>query len=271
MSEEDNREGPETETPSSPPEETEPVYARFGVRMTAGVIDTLLAILFILVPLMFFANVIYGEHNPQLIMQEIQAHYADKISRYTELPSAERQALLQNIFTDYMTHMLDPAVLTRVFINYLLQFVITMTVVVSFWYYKLATPGKMLMGLTVLRASDFGRPGLPAMIIRFIGYVPSLFLLGLGFIAIFWNKRNQGWHDRMAGTVVVRTGQGLEQWIPKKVLYSIYGALFLLGIAMDRTRLLTLAIAVMLIFIHFSKKLENAKTDDIKKKFDKDK
>jgi uncharacterized RDD family membrane protein YckC len=39
---------------------------------------------------------------------------------------------------------------------------------------------------------------------RYFAYYLSTILLGLGFLWIIWDPKKQGWHDKLAGTVVVR-------------------------------------------------------------------
>ncbi len=39
---------------------------------------------------------------------------------------------------------------------------------------------------------------------RFLFAIPSLLLFGLGFFWVLLDKRHQTWHDRIAGTMVVR-------------------------------------------------------------------
>ena len=63
------------------------------------------------------------------------------------------------------------------------------------------TPGKMLMGLEVLSTEgtsiSFG-----IAFLRSVGYlVSSIFYIG--FIWAAFDKRKQGWHDKIAGTVVI--------------------------------------------------------------------
>jgi len=36
-----------------------------------------------------------------------------------------------------------------------------------------------------------------------VGYFIAFLPVGLGFFWIIWDKRKQGWHDKIAGTVVV--------------------------------------------------------------------
>jgi uncharacterized RDD family membrane protein YckC len=65
------------------------------------------------------------------------------------------------------------------------------------------TPGKMLFGLQVVSAD--GTPiSFGTAFLRAVGYlVSSAMGLNLGFIWIAFDKRKQGWHDKIAGTVVI--------------------------------------------------------------------
>jgi uncharacterized RDD family membrane protein YckC len=66
------------------------------------------------------------------------------------------------------------------------------------------TPGKMLVGLQVLSVD--GTPiGFGTAFLRSVGYLVSslLFTIPLGFIWVAFDKRKQGWHDKIAGTVVI--------------------------------------------------------------------
>ncbi len=63
------------------------------------------------------------------------------------------------------------------------------------------TPGKMLLGLQVL--STEGTPlGFGIAFLRSVGYMVSS-ILCLGFIWAAFDRRKQGWHDKIAGTVVI--------------------------------------------------------------------
>lgn len=76
--------------------------------------------------------------------------------------------------------------------------------VIGFWAYAGATPGKMLLGLRIVRA-DTGAPiGLGGAILRYIGYIVSSIVLCIGLIWVAFDARKQGWHDKIAKTVVVR-------------------------------------------------------------------
>lgn len=70
------------------------------------------------------------------------------------------------------------------------------------------TPGKMLMGLQVVSAD--GAPiSFGVAFLRSVGYLVSSFVFCLGYIWIGFDRRKQGWHDKIAGTVVIiREPQG---------------------------------------------------------------
>jgi uncharacterized RDD family membrane protein YckC len=65
------------------------------------------------------------------------------------------------------------------------------------------TPGKMLLGLQVVNA-DGTTISFGTAFLRAVGYlVSSAMGLNLGFIWAAFDKRKQGWHDKIAGTVVI--------------------------------------------------------------------
>jgi uncharacterized RDD family membrane protein YckC len=76
-------------------------------------------------------------------------------------------------------------------------------VIVSFWAEFGATPGKRMLGLVIVDAGTGGRPPLPRLLLRYVGYLLSALPLFLGFLWALWDPRRQGWHDKLAQTVVV--------------------------------------------------------------------
>jgi uncharacterized RDD family membrane protein YckC len=82
-----------------------------------------------------------------------------------------------------------------------LYLVISITYDLGFWMLAGQTPGKRLMGVRVVR-SDGGRLHLGNAIRRELAYVLSGILF-LGYLWILFDNRRQGWHDKLAGTIVV--------------------------------------------------------------------
>ncbi len=93
-----------------------------------------------------------------------------------------------------------------------INWVFPLVATVLFWMYKSATPGKMVIRARVVDASTGHAPSFGQSIVRYLGYFVSVISLGLGFFWIGWDAKKQGWHDKMAGTVVVRPkGGGVEK------------------------------------------------------------
>ncbi len=86
----------------------------------------------------------------------------------------------------------------------LITWVLPAVLVVLFWMFKQATPGKMAVGARIVDARS-GEPASTGQLIgRYLGYFISALVLGLGFFWVAFDSRKQGWHDKLAGTVVVR-------------------------------------------------------------------
>jgi uncharacterized RDD family membrane protein YckC len=59
-------------------------------------------------------------------------------------------------------------------------------------------------GITVVDA-DFGRPISAGRAFGwYLAHVLSQFFCYLGYLWMLWDKRKQTWHDKIAGTVVVK-------------------------------------------------------------------
>ncbi len=87
----------------------------------------------------------------------------------------------------------------------LISWVLPTVAVVLFWMHRQATPGKMAMSLRIVDAETGASLTLGQSIGRCLAYFVSLLPLGLGVIWVAFDKRKQGWHDKLAGTVVVRS------------------------------------------------------------------
>jgi uncharacterized RDD family membrane protein YckC len=65
------------------------------------------------------------------------------------------------------------------------------------------TIGKKIMKIKVVR--EDGKPlDYPTAIIRYIGYIISTIPLFLGYLWVIWDDKKQGFHDKLARTLVVK-------------------------------------------------------------------
>lgn len=93
-------------------------------------------------------------------------------------------------------------------LDFLVSWVLPAVVVLLFWMARQATPGKMAIAARIVDARTGNTPGTGQLLIRYLGYFVSTIPLGLGLFWVAFDSRKQGWHDKMAGTVVVRKKSG---------------------------------------------------------------
>ena len=73
------------------------------------------------------------------------------------------------------------------------------------------TSGKMLLGIKVVTAQG-DIPGLGVAAMReILGKLISAIVIGIGFLWIAWDREKQGWHDKIAGTYVVKVAKAESQ------------------------------------------------------------
>jgi len=86
----------------------------------------------------------------------------------------------------------------------LVQQLILAVLVVLCWLRFAATPGKRVIGAEVVDARTFQRLRPAQALLRYVCYYVSSLPCGLGLIWVAVDARKQGWHDKIAGTVVIR-------------------------------------------------------------------
>lgn len=84
-----------------------------------------------------------------------------------------------------------------------MQLAIPAVLIVALWIRFASTPGKMAFKGKIVDADTFEPVSNGRLVLRYIGYFVSVLPLGLGFLWVAWDKRKQGFHDKIAGTVVI--------------------------------------------------------------------
>lgn len=78
---------------------------------------------------------------------------------------------------------------------------------IGFWTWKGTTLGGIVFSLQGVRVD--GRPmDFPVAVIRHLASYLSFLALGIGFFWAGWDPERQTWHDKIAGTLVVRVPKG---------------------------------------------------------------
>jgi uncharacterized RDD family membrane protein YckC len=84
-----------------------------------------------------------------------------------------------------------------------LQFLATLGYFVYFWSQG-QTIGMRVFNIRVADAQTGGQISVGKAVLRYIGFIISEIVCFIGLIWAAFDGRKQGWHDKIAGTVVVR-------------------------------------------------------------------
>lgn len=88
--------------------------------------------------------------------------------------------------------------------DFVLSYLVPAIAVIAFWSAKQSTPGKMVYRAKIVDSRTGEAPSTIQYLIRYIGYYVSIIPFCLGLLWVAWDPRKQGWHDKLAGTVVVK-------------------------------------------------------------------
>ncbi|MDH4073498.1 MAG: RDD family protein [Gammaproteobacteria bacterium] len=89
--------------------------------------------------------------------------------------------------------------------DFILTWVAPAIAVIVFWMYKQATPGKMALSIRIVDATTGSPPSAGQCVGRYFSYYVSIIPVAFGLIWVGFDRRKQGWHDKLAGTVVIRS------------------------------------------------------------------
>ncbi len=84
------------------------------------------------------------------------------------------------------------------------DFVMTALYFILTWWLVGGTLGQHILGLHVVDAATGARISLLQSIGRFFGYLLSVWVVCIGLIWVGLDTYKQGWHDKLAQTVVLR-------------------------------------------------------------------
>ena len=149
-------------------------YVGFWARVLAALVDSIV----VLIPLVPALYLVYG-------------------SDYFTAGMAQLQQAMQGILP-------SPDAPNPGHNDWLVSLLVLAAVCIPFWLRKQATPGKMLIGARVVDARTGAPISLRQAVVRVLGYFVATLPACLGLIWVGLDKRKQGWHDKLAGTVVVR-------------------------------------------------------------------
>jgi uncharacterized RDD family membrane protein YckC len=89
--------------------------------------------------------------------------------------------------------------------DFVINWLLPAVAVILFWVYRQATPGKMAIGAKIVDAKTGGKASTGQLIGRYLAYYVSILPFMLGIIWVGIDAKKQGFHDKLAGTLVVRS------------------------------------------------------------------
>lgn len=127
-----------------------------------------------------------------------------------QLPPAQAQAVRVGFWPRLGATALDflliMALLALLDIRYLFL-VVWLVYFVAFWSWRATTIGGIILNLRIERMDgrqvEFG-----VAVVRALASIFSFMPIGLGFMWASWDEERQSWHDKIAGTTVVRLPRG---------------------------------------------------------------
>lgn len=146
-----------------------PQYAHFGHRLLAMIIDNIIFSLLLSPIFMLFFD------TQQLTNEQVE----------------------QILSTQGPLGLINPQEL-------LIQQIVILIITLFFWVRYAGTPGKRLLKLKIVDATTGKHLTKLQSFTRYLGYFIAAFPLGLGFFWVLMDDKRQGWHDKLANSVVIR-------------------------------------------------------------------
>jgi uncharacterized RDD family membrane protein YckC len=84
------------------------------------------------------------------------------------------------------------------------KYVFPLIATITFWRLYNGTPGKLMLKIEILDEKTFQPLGYKQSVIRYFAYIPAMLPLFAGFFWVLKSNRNQGWHDLLAKSVVLK-------------------------------------------------------------------
>lgn len=158
------------------------ILATFSDRLFASALDTILILVLFSPALLSISKLLHGGQTLYDVLQHTPEYQAG----------------------DYMGALASSTYIWHFLLENLVNFGIMGLVVIYMWMYSAMTPGKWLLRMRIVDQKTYKKPTNKQFIVRYLGYIPATIPFGLGFFSIAWDRKKQGWHDKLAGTLVIK-------------------------------------------------------------------
>jgi uncharacterized RDD family membrane protein YckC len=175
-------------------------YPGLQTRLMANLIDSLIFVLFLFPVFAIMGNIIYGDLSPAQLSAQltVQMEELAKIDKnFSPMQFLQNNPEIHNYF--YKNHGL-----LKVCLDFFLQLTILAGLYLFFWIKKQATIGKRVLSLKIVDATTLKKPSNKQFFIRMLALFVSIVPVFLGIIWIAFDPKKQGWHDKIANTLVIK-------------------------------------------------------------------
>lgn len=191
-------------TQTDVPGEKQVRYAGFIPRGCATLMDLCLTMLLVMPLFALLTPFIYGDQSPQQQLQIIIAEAMHTMQQDSTPPSFSKVVSYVMQSPRSYEYFIAGGMLARIMLDQFLQLAFFAALFLLCWIKLSTTPGKMLLSLKIVDATTHAPMTARQSIIRSLGYLVSMIPLGLGFVWAAFDGRKQGWHDKLAHTVVIK-------------------------------------------------------------------
>lgn len=168
-------------------------YASFGQRFIAMLIDN---VVFIIALSPFFA-LFFSDPQSQISDEGLQQMI---LNGQISLSDEELQQMIRN----GQISLFDPEYGLFDMREMLIQQGIMLAITIFFWVKFCGTPGKRLLGLKIVDAKTLQPLSPMQSVVRYLGYFIAVMPFCVGLLWILFDEKQQGWHDKLAHSVVIK-------------------------------------------------------------------
>ena len=148
-----------------------------------------------------------------IMVMAISAYFVDIINSLVHDPTQLSNLVMEvddirhgkKDYSDFYNIVMSKDFLYNFVIVQSIHLFVISIITLLFWIKYQTTPGKMFLSCKIMSNNDVEKPSSRVMLIRLIAAIFSSIIFGIGFFFILFSKRRQAMHDKVAGTIVVRS------------------------------------------------------------------
>lgn len=151
------------------------------------------------------------------INQDFKVEEDDKIKKARQEDKSKEKVELAGFWIRVIAQILDGIIMgIPIFIIILIIETIAPGIgsILSYFVYPIATilfwvnwngqtPGKRILNLRII-SNNYNKTTLGTAVLRYVGYVFSFIIIGIGYIMVGFHSEKKGLHDLIANTYVIR-------------------------------------------------------------------